>query len=79
MLASSYPFMDVMWTMFVFFLWVIVIMIEVMILFDNFRRKDHGGLAKAMWVVLIIFLPLLGALIYIATRPRIADEDYVAV
>ena len=32
---------------------------------DNFRRQDHGGFAKAMWTVLIIFLPVLGVLIYL--------------
>jgi hypothetical protein len=30
---------------------------------DDFRRSDHSGLAKAGWAVLIIFLPLFGALI----------------
>ncbi len=66
----AYTFLDVMWSMFVFFLWIIVIAIEIMILIDNFRRHDHGGLAKVGWVVLIVFLPLLGALIYILVRPK---------
>ncbi len=66
----AYTFLDVMWSMFVFFLWLIVIVVEIMILIDNFRRQDHSGLAKAGWTVLIIFVPLVGALFYIATRPK---------
>ena len=36
---------------------------------DNFRRRDHHGVAKAGWTVLILFLPVIGALIYIVARP----------
>jgi hypothetical protein len=36
---------------------------------DNFRRKDHGGWAKAGWFFLIIFFPLLGVFIYLIARP----------
>ena len=40
-----------------------------MILSDNFRRRDHSGLAKAGWTLLVIFLPLIGVLFYMITRP----------
>ena len=53
--ASGYPFADVMWTMLVFFAWVIWVSLVVMVLLDNFRRHDHSGLAKAGWTVFIIF------------------------
>jgi hypothetical protein len=69
MLANSYPFLDIMWTMLVFFAWVIWIYLLVMVLGDNFRRRDHNGWAKAGWTLFVIFLPLLGALVYMIARP----------
>ena len=68
-LADSYPFMNIMWTMLVFFAWVIWIYLLVMVLGDNFRRRDHNGWAKAAWTLFVIFLPLLGALVYMIARP----------
>jgi phospholipase D-like protein len=70
MLASSYPLMDVMWTMFAFFAWVLWISIVIMTLADNFRRPDLSGAAKAGWLLLIVFVPLIGVLAYTATRPH---------
>ena len=69
MLAADYPFMDIMWTMFIFFAWVIWIYLLIMILTDNFRRRDHSGLAKAGWTLFVIFLPLVGVLVYMVVRP----------
>jgi Phospholipase_D-nuclease N-terminal len=63
-LATSYPFLDIMWTMFIFFAWVIWIWLLIMVLADNFRRTDHSGWQKAGWTVFVIFLPLLGVLVY---------------
>ena len=71
--GSSYPFADVMWTMLVFFAWVIWVSLVVMVLLDNFRRHDHSGLAKAGWTVFIIFVPLFGVLLYMITRSSEAD------
>ena len=41
LVASSYPFINIVWAMFIFFAWVIWISLLVMILIDNFRREDH--------------------------------------
>jgi hypothetical protein len=71
--AADYPFLDVMWTMTVFFAWVIWVSLVIMVILDNFRRSDHSGLAKAGWTLLIIFLPLIGVLIYMIARPARAD------
>ena len=76
MLADSYPFLDIMWTMFIFFALVIWVSLVVMVLLDNFRRTDHNGVAKAGWVLLVIFLPLIGVLIYMIARPA---EQYASV
>ena len=71
MLAADYPFMDIMWTMFIFFAWVIWIYLLIMILADVFRRPDISGVAKAGWTLFVIILPLFGVLIYMITRPRV--------
>jgi len=69
LVGTSYPFLDIMWTMFIFFAWVIWIWLLILVLSDNFRRRDHSGWAKAGWTLLVIFLPLIGVLIYMITRP----------
>jgi hypothetical protein len=72
-IAADYPFMDVLWTMIIFFCWVVWIWIMVVILLDVFRRRDIGGWTKALWVIFLIILPFLGALIYL-----IAQHDGMA-
>jgi len=69
-LAADYPFLEVMWTMFIFFAWVMVVGFVIMCLIDNFRRHDHSGWAKAGWTLVIIAVPLIGALIYQIARPK---------
>jgi hypothetical protein len=68
-LASSYPFLDVVWTMFIFFAFVIWIWLLILVLADNFARQDHSGWAKAGWTLFVIFTPLLGVLVYMIVRP----------
>jgi len=60
--------------MLAFFAFLIVVWLIVMILYDNFARHDHSGWAKAGWTILVIFLPLIGALIYMIARPATADR-----
>lgn len=76
MLAANYPFLDVVWTMFIFFAWVIFIYLLILVLADNFRRHDHSGWAKAGWTLFVIFVPLIGALVYMIARPK---DDLAAV
>jgi hypothetical protein len=68
LLAADYPFLDIMWTMVVFFAWVLWVSLVIMVLIDNFRRPDHSGWAKAGWTLFVIFLPLFGVLIYMIAR-----------
>ena len=63
--ATSYPFMEIFWTMLIFFTWVIWIWIVVSVLIDVFRRTDLSGWAKAGWTVFVIVLPFVGVLIYL--------------
>ena len=64
-IAADYPFLDVFWTILIFFFWVIWIWIVITVLIDVFRRHDIGGFAKALWVIFVVILPWLGVLIYL--------------
>jgi hypothetical protein len=66
--AADYPFLDILWTMIIFFAWVIWIWILIVILTDVFRRTDIGGWAKAGWTVFLIVVPFLAALIYLIAQ-----------
>jgi len=75
-IAADYPFLDVLWTMIIFFAWVVWIWMMVVILTDVFRRRDIGGVAKAAWIVFLIVLPFLGVLVYlIAQHDGMADRS----
>ena len=67
-LAADYPLLDIFWTMLWFFLFIIWIMAVFSVLADIFRSHDMGGAAKALWVFVIIVLPILGVLIYLIAR-----------
>jgi Short C-terminal domain/Phospholipase_D-nuclease N-terminal len=66
--VADYPFMDVLWSMIIFFFWVIWIWIVITVLIDIFRRHDIGGWGKAAWVVFVVILPWLGVLIYLIAQ-----------
>jgi hypothetical protein len=68
LVAADYPFLDVLWTMILFFAWVAWIWIAITVFVDIFRRHDIGGFAKAAWVVFVIILPFLGVLIYLIAQ-----------
>lgn len=71
-LAEEFSFLDVLWLMIIFSAWLMIIALVVVVLVDNFRRNDHSGWAKAGWTLLVIALPLLGAIVYQIARPRTA-------
>lgn len=68
LIAADYPFLDVLWTMIIFFAWVIYIWVAITVLIDIFRRHDIGGFSKAVWVVFVIVLPFLGVLVYLIAQ-----------
>jgi hypothetical protein len=79
-IAADYPFLEVFWTMILFFAWVAWIWMLVVILSDVFRRRDIGGWSKAAWCVLMIVVPFLGVLIYlIAQHDGIAQRNLESV
>ncbi len=68
MIASSYPLLDLFWTILWIFGFIIWIWLLIMIFGDIFRSHDIGGWAKALWTIFVIVLPLLGILIYLIAR-----------
>jgi uncharacterized membrane protein YcjF (UPF0283 family) len=63
--ATNYPFLNVFWTILIFFAWVIFIWIAITVLIDLFRRHDISGWGKAAWVIAVIILPFIGVLAYL--------------
>ena len=76
LLAYEWTFLRVFWGMLAFFAFLILVWLIVMVLYDNFARHDHSGWAKAGWTLLVIFLPLIGVLIYMIARPATADRAW---
>jgi hypothetical protein len=72
-IAADYPFLNILWSMIIFFLWVAWIWVLILILSDVFRRSDLSGWGKAAWTFFLIVLPFLGVLIYL-----IAESDGMA-
>jgi hypothetical protein len=70
MVAYDFPLLGVFWSLVLVFVFVMVGFAVIYTFVDNFVRDDHSGAAKAGWALLIIVLPLLGALIYILNRPE---------
>ena len=68
MLAYTYPLLNIFWTMFLVFAFVLWIWLLIYIFMDVFRSHDMGGFAKALWVIFIIILPLIGVLVYLIAR-----------
>ena len=67
-LAADYPFLDILWTMLVFFGWVIWFWLLIVIFGDLFSRHDISGWGKAGWIVLVVVLPYLGVFIYLIAQ-----------
>jgi uncharacterized membrane protein YcjF (UPF0283 family) len=70
LLATDYPFLSIMWTLIVFFAWVIWFWLLITVFADVFRRHDISGWVKAVWVLFVIVLPYIGVLIYLITQSR---------
>ena len=74
MTAADYPFLDVLWTMFIFFAWVIWFWLLISIFGDVFRRHDiHGG-KKTLWCVFVILTPFVGVFVYLISQSKGMNE-----
>ena len=76
LVASSYPFLNIFWTILIFMAWVVWIWIAITVFIDLFRRRDMSGWFKAFWVIFVIVLPFLGVLVYlIAYHDSMAERS----
>jgi hypothetical protein len=73
--TASLTFWDVIWSMVALFFWFTFIWIFISLFGDIFRRDDLSGGSKAIWLLVLIFLPFLGSLIYIVMRPKVTAGD----
>ena len=68
LLAADYPFLDVIWTMFIFFLWILWFWLLFTVFGDIFRRRDISGMGKTGWILFCILLPFLGVFVYLISQ-----------
>ncbi len=68
--ATSYPFLEVFWTMLIFFAFVIWIWILITVFADLFRRHDTSGFAKVLWIIVIVILPYFGVFVYLIVEHK---------
>jgi hypothetical protein len=72
--STDYPVLNLFWTMFEIFAFVVWFWLLFMILTDVFRSHDLSGWGKAGWTIFVIFLPLIGILTYLIVRGRSMHE-----
>ena len=66
--SYSYPLLGAFWTIFEIFLWIIWIWILIYVFIDIFRSRDLSGWGKALWFIFVLFIPLIGVLVYLIVR-----------
>lgn len=74
--AADYPFLDVLWTLLIFFAWVIWFWLLITCFSDLFRRRDASGGKKVLWTIFLIVVPFLGVFLYLlANHEGMADRN----
>src|SRR5690349_4199368 len=77
MIATSYPLLEVFWTMLIFFAFVIWLWMLFVVIGDIFRRKDVGGWGKTAWIIVLVLLPYFGVFIYLIAEHKGLQERSV--
>jgi hypothetical protein len=83
----NYPLLNLFWTIFEVFLWVIWFWILITVFIDIFRSSDLSGWGKALWFLFVLVIPLVGVLVYLIVRggsmhdraARVAEQQDAAV
>jgi len=76
MLAADYPFLDVFWSILVFFVWVAWFLLLFHVIGDVFRRRDIGGGGKTLWLIFVLLVPFLGVFVYLVANSKgIAERN----
>lgn len=76
--TTTYPILDIFWTMLQIFVFIIWIWLLIAIFSDIFRSHDMGGGAKALWFIFVLIIPILGVLVYLIARGGSMHERAVA-
>ena len=76
--ATSYPFLEVFWTMLIFFAFVVWLWILFTVIADLFRRHDTSGFMKVLWIIFIIVLPYLGVFVYLIVEHKGMTDRAIA-
>ena len=66
--SYSYPLLGAFWTIFLIFLWVIWFWVLITVFIDIFRSHDLSGGGKALWFLFVLFIPLIGVVVYLIAR-----------
>ena len=73
-LAADYPFLDLVWTMVIFFVGLIWLFLLIKVLAALiFRRHDLSRSAKACWLIFVMVLPFLGVFVYLIANNKATD------
>ena len=75
--SYSYPLLGAFWTIVEIFLWVIWFWILITVFIDIFRSRDLSGWGKALWFLFVLFIPLIGVLVYLIVRGSSMHERAV--
>ena len=75
--SYSYPLLGAFWTIFEIFIWVLWIWVLIYVFIDIFRSHDLSGVAKALWFIFVLFIPLIGVLVYLIARGSSMHERAV--
>jgi membrane protein implicated in regulation of membrane protease activity len=75
--SYSYPLLGAFWTILEIFLWVLWIWVLIYVFIDIFRSRDLSGWAKALWFLFVLFIPLIGVLVYLIARGNSMHERAV--
>jgi hypothetical protein len=67
-------FWDIVWFIFITWVFVAYLMVMFRIIGDIFRDQDTSGVVKALWILFLVFVPFLTALIYLISHGRDMGE-----
>ena len=73
-LATSYPLLEVFWTILIFFSFVVWIWLLFIMFADVFRRDDIGGWTKTAWIIFVVIFPFLGVFVYVIAQHKGLQE-----
>lgn len=74
MFGETFTFWNFLVDVFVIFLFIMWIWLLISVFGDLFRRRDVSGFGKVIWILFLLFLPLLGVFLYLLTQSSGMDR-----